>query len=418
MTSSRIPDIPARQLALWTLGVTAVCLCFWLLIRFQNVVLFLLTAIILSTAIRPAVTRLEKRGLPRPAALLLVFCLIALLLGLLVWASVPVLAAQGAAISQSLADGYQLLIENLQRLPNILVRRLLFILPDDVSGFMPGSAETAVRDEPAAADGQVGPGSRLLVGLFQFVVIVLLTFYWTLEGERIKQAAFLLIPIPRRGAVRELVEAAEAKVGRYLLGQGLLCLIIGGVAFVAYLLIGLPHALLLAVFAGLLEAVPIIGPFLGAVPAFVVALSLSPAAGLWVLLATAIIQQLEGALLVPRVMGRTIGVRPFVTLLSLLAFGSLFGVLGALMALPLAAVLQLLLDRYLLAREQLEQPNHGRDRLSVLQYETDQLVQDIRSQVRHKESVPSAHTDALEDELETIALELESFLAGRAEGTA
>jgi predicted PurR-regulated permease PerM len=102
-------------------------------------------------------------------------------------------------------------------------------------------------------------------------------------------------------------------------------------AFVAYSLIGLPNALLLALFAGLLEAVPVIGPFLGAVPAIIVGLSVSPVTALWVILATGIIQQLENSLLVPRVMNRTIGVRPLVTLLALLAFGSLFGIWGRLL---------------------------------------------------------------------------------------
>jgi hypothetical protein len=137
---------------------------------------------------------------------------------------------------------------------------------------------------------------------------------------------------------------------------------------------------------------------------------------LWVILATGIIQQLENSLLVPRVMNRTIGVRPLVTLLALLAFGSLFGILGALIALPLAAVIQLLLDRYLLDRESLEQMEPGRDRLSVLRYETNQLVQDVRNQVRHKEGVPSALSDEMEDEVEAIALDLESYLAGQGGG--
>jgi hypothetical protein len=90
--------------------------------------------------------------------------------------------------------------------------------------------------------------------------------------------------------------------------------------------------------------------------------------------------------------------------------------LGALIALPLAAVIQLLLDRYLLDRESLEQMEPGRDRLSVLRYETNQLVQDVRNQVRHKEGVPSALSDEMEDEVEAIALDLESYLAGQGGG--
>jgi hypothetical protein len=89
----------------------------------------------------------------------------------------------------------------------------------------------------------------------------------------------------------------------------------------------------------------------------------------------------------------------------------LFGITGALIALPLAAVIQILLDRYLLAREIVTMLQPGRDELSVLRYETNQLVQDVRNQVRQKEDVPTALTDEVEDEMEAIALSLESYLA-------
>lgn len=404
-----IPSIPARQLMVWTLAVTAVIGCFWLLWRFQDVLLLLLTAVILSTAVRPGVLWLEKRGIPQALGILLIFSLIGLLLALLLWYSLPVLAEQGTAIGKNLAEGYQSLRHSLQRLPNILLRRLYFILPNEIPSL--GSSGLAQTDGLLPAEEK--QGNRLVIGLVQFVAVSILTFYWTLEGGRIKQAAFLLIPLQKRGEMRELIREIEAKLSSYLLGQGLLCLVIGLLAFLAYLLIGLPNALLLAIFAGLLEAVPIVGPFLGAVPAMIVGLTISPGTALWVILATGIIQQLENSLLVPQIMNRTIGVRPLVTLLALLAFGSLFGILGALVALPLAAVIQLLLERFLLARESLAVVEPGRDQLSVLRYETNQLVQDVRNQIRHKQGVPSTMTDELEDEMETIALDLENYLAGQ-----
>ncbi|MDX1413360.1 MAG: AI-2E family transporter [Candidatus Promineifilaceae bacterium] len=415
MNSFEIPEIPARQLLLWTLAAAAVIGCFWFLWRFQNVLLLIVTGIILSTAIRPGVLWMEKRGVPQSAGILLIFGLIAAVLGLLTWYSLPILTEQGTAITQNLVDGYRSWRLTIQQVPNILVRRLLIILPTDPHQILGLSSDVPLTatdpNMPAAGIQENG----LLVGFFQFLTVAILTFYWTLESNRVKQAAYLLVPLKRREGVRELVQALETKVGGYLLGQGLLCLTIGIMAFIAYMLIGLPNALLLAIIAGLLEAVPIVGPFLGAVPAIAVGLSVSPLTALWVLIATGVIQQLENSFLVPRIMNRTIGVRPLVTLLALLAFGSLFGVLGALVALPLAAVIQVLMDRYLLNRESLEQADPGRDKLSVLRYETNQLVQDVRNQVRHKSDVPTAQTDALEDEVEAIAMGLEGYLLGQGE---
>ncbi|MBE2198912.1 MAG: AI-2E family transporter [Anaerolinea sp.] len=411
MKHVEVPDIPARQLVLWTLGVTAVIVCFWLLFHFQTVVLLLLTAMILSTAVLPAVRWLEKHNIAKPAGILIVFGLFGLLVGVLLWLTLPLLAAQGAMIGQSLDEGYQFLRQSLQRLPNIFLRRLLIVLPLDLSTF---AIDLEVNGVNGDLTETLMQSRRLLMSVFHLIAIGLLTFYWTLEGERLKQAAFLIVPLPKRNVIREFVQDIETKVSSYLLGQGMLCLIIGGLAFIAYMLIGLPNALLLAIFAGLLEAVPILGPFLGAVPAIIVGLSVSPLTALWVILASIVIQQLENILLVPRVMNRTIGVRPFVTLLALLVFGSLFGVLGALIALPLAAVIQLLLDRFLLGQGSLEQAENSRNQLSVLRYQTNQLAQDVRSQIRHKLDVPSAATDELEDEVEAIALDLERFLAAEA----
>ncbi|MCC6603265.1 MAG: AI-2E family transporter [Anaerolineae bacterium] len=409
-----IPAIPARQLVWWTLGVTAVVLCFWLFIRFQEMVLLLLTALILSTAVRPGAVWLEKHGIAKPIGLLLIFSLVGLLLAVLIWATVPVLVEQSAALGQSVGEGYRLLYQNLEQSTNILVQRFLTLLPPNLDGPMAGSG-TALPELEVPVTPETTQGEQIVIGVAQAIAVIIFTFYWTLEGEYVKNAFFMMLPLNKRASTRELIQKIEQTVGSYLLGQGMLCLIIGALAFVAYALIGLPHALLLAVFAGLLEAVPIVGPFLGAVPAFIIGLSISPVTGLWVVVASLVIQQLENSLLVPRVMDRTIGIRPLVSLLALVAFGSLYGILGALIALPLAGVIQLLLDRYLLARESLEQEEPGRGRLSVLRYETNQLVQDVRSQMRKKESVPSAVSDFVEDELESLAIDLESFLAANGE---
>jgi predicted PurR-regulated permease PerM len=196
----------------------------------------------------------------------------------------------------------------------------------------------------------------------------------------------------------------------YVFGQGLLVLAVGTLALVAYLLIGLPNALILAIIAGLMEAIPLLGPVLGAIPAGLVALSLSPLHLLWVILATVIIQQLENALLVPRIMNRTIGVRPLVTLLAMYAFGALFGIVGVLVSIPLAAIIQLGLDRFLWQRTGANAED-GRDRTSVLRYQVQDLVQDIRDQVRRKPILATTTTDQLEDTIEAIALDLDSFLA-------
>lgn len=412
MDRFEVPEIPLRQIALWTIGVLVVVAFFWLLLRFNYVFLLLVTAAILSTAIMPLIRWLENHGLSKPLGIVLIMGIGALLLVLLLWFALPVFATQGAVLVDKLNEGYMLLLENLRALPNIILSRLLLILPDNLPQLMQTTEDLETATEDATLAETLQQGRMLFESIFLVIAIVLLTVYWTLEGERIRHAALMLVPIQKRSGARELLAEISARLSGYITGQGILCLVIGVLAFAAYAIIGLPNALFLALFAGIMEAVPIIGPFIGAIPAIIIALTISPVSALWVILATVIIQQLENNLLVPRVMKRTIGISPLVTLLALLAFGSLYGILGAIVALPLAAILQLLLDRYVQATGTGPGPlEMGRDRLSLLRLETHQLVQDLRGQVRTKDSVPSQLTDAVEDELEAIAIDLESYLA-------
>jgi predicted PurR-regulated permease PerM len=246
-------------------------------------------------------------------------------------------------------------------------------------------------------------------------VILVLTVYWTLDGPRIIKTFLLLLPQDQRENISELILAMEAKVGFYLAGQGLLCLVISIMALVAYVLIGLPNALVLALAAGVMEAVPMVGPLLGAVPAALVALSIAPGKLIWVIVATIVIQQLENTLLVPRIMKKAVGVNPFVTLLALFAFSSLFGIAGALMAIPIAALIQLALNHFVFKSATVElEVSEGRDFASRLRYEAQDLIQDLRKQSRLKKRGSDQKIIQMEqvmDEIETITSNLDALLA-------
>jgi predicted PurR-regulated permease PerM len=245
--------------------------------------------------------------------------------------------------------------------------------------------------------------------------ILLITYHWTLLGPGIIQTLLPLVPKNQRKGISELISDMEGKIGFFIAGQGVLCLVIGVMSLVSYLLIGLPNAFVLALLAGLLESVPMIGPLLGAIPAGAVALSIAPSKLIWVIVATVVIQLLENNFLVPRIMGKAVGVNPFVSLLAIFAFSSLFGVAGALMAIPIAAVLQLLLDRFVFhpAAHQPE-ASDGRDYASRLRYEAQNLAQDLRKQARFKKwgsVLRVKQIDHVMDEIETITTDLDFLLA-------
>lgn len=407
--ASSIPTWTPRQVVQATLFVVAVGLAFWLLFRFRAVVFILFVAIVLGTAIRPAVDWLYRRNLPRAAGVIAIYLLLFALLAGVALLVAPLMVEQAAQISFDLPEYYDGLRQMLLESPSRVIGQIGARLPPQVFLLAPqGPSDDEALDRVAQFLAAAGLAAR---GLLATVAVFLLAFYWTLESERTIRGVLLLFSPPQREQFRELIGEIENRVGSYIRGQVLLSASIGVMALVAYALIGLPYTLVLAIVAGIMEAVPIFGPLLGAIPAILVALSAAPSMVIWILLATAAIQVLENYLLVPRIMNRSVGVNPIVTLLALLAFGSLLGLPGALLAIPSAAILQLLLDRFVLnAHGRERQVLAGRDQLSLLRYEAQGLAQDVRKQLRHKEDLADQVSDQIEDEIETIATRLDHLL--------
>jgi predicted PurR-regulated permease PerM len=380
---------PSSQPYLWTfrrviwatLVLVFVAISFWLLYRFYQVVFILFVAIVIGTVIRPVVAWLHSHRVPRVAGVILVYLLLLALLIGFVLLLFPLVVEQGTTIAAAMPDYYQSLRELMVNDLNPWIVRLSEFLPAALPGLEP--AQQTGEQMLASAGQALGFVASAAQVILIATAIPLLAFHWTLNGPRTIQSLLLLVPKSQRESIGELISAMETKVGFYLAGQSVLCLVIGILALVAYLLIGLPNALVLALVAGVMEAVPLVGPLLGAVPAAVIAFSIAPSKLVWVIVATLVIQQVENSVLVPRVMRKAVGVNPFVSLLAIFAFSSLFGIAGALMAIPIAAMLQLFLDRFVFHPGTLEpEVSLGRDYASRLRYEAQDLAQDLRKQAR------------------------------------
>jgi hypothetical protein len=153
-----------------------------------------------------------------------------------------------------------------------------------------------------------------------------------------------LAPAARRPVLLAVWREIESRLGTYVRGELLLMTSVGVISSLGYFAIGLPYPLALGALAGLLEFVPMVGPSLGAIPAIFVALSISPQAALLVVVFTVVVQMAENNLLVPRLMGHSVGVSPITVMLAFIAFSSLLGISGAFLAIPFAAILQVLME--------------------------------------------------------------------------
>jgi predicted PurR-regulated permease PerM len=404
-----------KRVVLTTLGALLVGLGFWLVFQFYNVAFILFSALVLGTAIRPAVDWLNRRSVRREAGVVLVYLtLLALAVGFILLLA-PLIIEQVRGIAGKLPVYYESLRAALVGSSGALIQRLAQQLPTQLAFNLPAGAGAGLAlGAVGQALGYVGMIWRLL---FVGTAILVLASYWTLDGDRMVRSAMLHVPMERREDLLNLISEMGTKVGAYIRGLSVLSVVVGVMATAAYWIIGLPSPLVLGLLAGILEAVPVVGPILGAVLPILLALSVDPSKVIWVVVATILIQQAENNLLVPRVMDKAVGVSPIVSILALMAFSTLFGLAGAILAIPLAALIQILLNHIMMQREnaRFSQPT-GRDPVSVLRYRAHELVQDVRSQMRYKQQATDAEGDQIEDLVEVAALSLEGLLAQEVAG--
>ena len=342
-------------------------------------------------------------------SLVFVYLATTLIIASICWIAIPILFNQSFELAGSIPQIYQDLRSTLLKSPSMILNNLGWNMPLDIRLILAKvPQETRNFDTVTRLLNYTG---TLLNALLVSIAIFLITSLWILEGDRAIRTIFHYFPKRLRETGQIFINDIQIRLGAFVRGQLFLCLIIAFLAFVSYIIIGLPNTLVLAIIAGLFEAVPIFGPALGSVPAIFIAYSIDPGLILWVIVSTIIIQQLENYLLVPRVMGSAVGVNPILTLLVLATFTTFLGLPGALLAIPSAAIIQLFLNRFVFSSDPLiSQLQEGRDKVSAIRYEILELIDDVRRQIRQKKNRSSESNDHIEDSVELIALELDDLL--------
>ena len=323
MVDTSLGSLTGRRILLGTLVVLGVVAVFALLYRFYMVVFLFFVAFSLAVVFEPLANWLQRRGLRREFGLLLVYTVLAAALVLLLASVIPVLVDQTRALLEQFPALYAGLLETLRNQPVGLLRGIARVLPAEVD--LPELAGLLQPDNGTTDASPLLSVVTALRILFAVIAVFLMAYFWTLEGDRVVRYAVLRVPPERRGTVRTMIAEIQGKINGYFRGQLILCGTIGLLSGLAYFAIGLPNALLLGVLMAIFEAVPVVGPFLGAIPALLMAASIAPDKVLWVAGAIVVIQVAESNLLVPRILDKAVGVNAVVSLLAITAFGALFG---------------------------------------------------------------------------------------------
>jgi len=186
----------------------------------------------------------------------------------------------------------------------------------------------------------------VISGVVAFLTVLVLSFYMLLERDNLKSSLAQIVTSEHQEKVFGVVKKIADKMGGWLRGQFLLMLAVGVLDGIALVSIGVPYVLILALWGAITEVIPYIGPWLGLVPAVIIALAVSPLKGLLVLIAYILIQQMEAQFLVPKVMGKAVGLSPVIIILVLLIGAKLFGIIGAVVAVPIAAAISVIIQEW------------------------------------------------------------------------
>lgn len=339
-----------KSLILWTIAMTALAvIVVWCAYLIRDVLLLVYVSGLFAIGFSPVVRLIERqkalpigtRRLPRWLAILVLYLFIVGILVGIGFLIAPPLNHQAQQLWASLPEMFDK-VQDFLVSQGILRERM--------------TITEAVKHAPATHGGEAvgtvfGAVASVIGGLFGLLTILILTFYILIEAGNLRMRMLYLFPAHERKRVDAMSRDITVKVSAWLGGQLLLGAIIGTSSAIGLWLLGVPFFYVLALISGVGELIPVVGPVLSAIPAILITATVSFKKVLLVIVFFIIQQQFENHVLVPKVMQRQVGVSPVTVIVALLIGGKLLGIVGAILAVPTAAILQVVITEVLAARD-------------------------------------------------------------------
>ena len=326
---------------IWSIGkILLIFVILWLLYMLRDVIFISLVAVLLATIINPMVNYFENKKIPRWAGALFVYLSVLLVLILVVMAIVPAVVSQTKLFIDELPEFLSSILDKVQ------------------AGVQAGSQEQFLNmfnnwlNKSSLSAKSIFSILGTVAGQVMSVFMVfVLSFYISVRKRGVRSFIDSLVPTSYRKFLTDFTESAQKDIGAWARGLLLLSLFVGVLVYLGLLILGVKFSLTLAVIAGLTEVIPYLGPFLGAAPAVLIALTQSPTLALFVLILFMVVQQVESILISPYVMYKSVGLDPLVVILALLVGGKLAGPIGMVLAVPAATIVAILIRYYIKYKE-------------------------------------------------------------------
>ncbi len=317
----------------------AVLLVLWVLFLIRDILAIVFSTLIIAAALSPVIDKMAKRGIPRVLTIIVSYLLIIGLFAGIVYFVLPPVIGQLQQLAEQLPTYFSHFTAFIERLREFGMQAHL----------LDGSQQnlTTLSDFLNQLTSQIFSTTRGFIGGFAaLLTILVLTLYLLLDEGGIKKFLTALIPLKQKGQIVNIANKVGLGLGSWLRGQLLLAVIIGVIVYIGLYFLKVPYALTLALLAGILEIIPIIGPIISAVPAILIALTISPMMALVVTGFYVLVQELENKLLVPKVMQLTVGLHPVTIIIVLLIGAKLMGILGILLSVPVASMFYIILREW------------------------------------------------------------------------
>lgn len=301
----------------------------------RDVLLLVFVALILASAFDPWIDWMQKHKIPRSLGVIIIYLVVIFVLGGAVYLIIPPIIGEVNQLSKDFPVYWESLNKNFSQLQTFSQDHGL---GDNIEAWL-GSVQDNLTGATRSVFSTV---FSFFGGLLSFFVILVITFYMTVEEQAMKRILRSVIPTKYQPYFTYLVNRMQQKIGRWLRGQLLISLAIFIVSWLGLSLLGVKFALVLALFAGVTELIPYLGPFIGAIPAVFIAFTQSPFLALLVVILYIIIQMLENHVLTPKIMQKAVGLNPVITIVVILIGAKLAGVLGIILAVPVTTALSIL----------------------------------------------------------------------------
>ena len=329
----------ARLVLVALLTTLGVLLALWLLYQLQTIVVWSILALFLAVALRPAVDWLTSRRVPRTIAILLTYLVLLI-----------VVAAVGALVVPTLIGQVTQLVHALQQPGGLTAEVDRVASPFGLGGFV-----RSLRPQLDAIPGQLATSigslttvtASTLSMLTALLSVAVLAFFFLHDGDSLVEASLRLLPDAQRPRARRLMDLSAGAIFGYIRGNLVISVIAGISALVGMLVLGIPFALPLAILLSVIDLIPMVGVTLGAVPVILAALAISPVKALILLVYIIVYQQIESNVLNPLIYGRTDRLPALTVFLAFLAGSLLWGILGALIAIPVANIIRIVVREWL-----------------------------------------------------------------------